>query len=49
MALSAFIRDRYEDIINEFAVLARTLMPPAMQVSSSADTGTTVTVTLPTA
>ena len=29
MSLSAFIRDHHEEIISEFAVFAKTLMPPA--------------------
>ena len=35
MSLRAFIRDHYEEIINEFAVFARTLMPPGADMSEA--------------
>ena len=35
MSLSAFIRDHHEQIISEFAVFARTLMPPGADMSEA--------------
>jgi hypothetical protein len=35
MSLSAFIRDHHEEIISEFAVFARTLMPPGADMSEA--------------
>ena len=35
MSLSAFIRDHHEEIISEFAVFARTLMPPGADMSET--------------
>ena len=35
MSLSAFIRDHHEEIIGEFAVFARTLMPPGADMSDA--------------
>jgi signal transduction histidine kinase len=35
MSLSAFIRDHHEEIISEFAVFARTLMPPGVDMSAA--------------
>ena len=35
MSLSAFIRDHHEEIISEFAVFARTLMPPCADMSEA--------------
>jgi hypothetical protein len=35
MSLSAFIRDRHEEIISEFAVFARTLMPPGADMTDA--------------
>jgi signal transduction histidine kinase len=35
MALSAFIRDHQEQIVSEFAVFARTLMPPGANMSEA--------------
>jgi hypothetical protein len=33
MSLSVFIRDHHEEIISEFAVFAKTLMPPGAEMS----------------
>lgn len=35
MSLSAFIRGHYEEIISEFAVFAKTLMPPGVDMSEA--------------
>ena len=35
MSLSAFIRDHHEEIISEFAVFARTLMPPGVEMTDA--------------
>ena len=35
MSLSAFIRDHHEEIISEFAVFAKTLMPPGMEMTEA--------------
>jgi signal transduction histidine kinase len=35
MSLSAFIRDHHEEIINAFAVFARTLMPPGAEMTEA--------------
>jgi signal transduction histidine kinase len=35
MSLSAFIRDHHDEIISEFAVFARTLMPPGADMSEA--------------
>ena len=35
MSLSAFIRDHHEEIISEFAVFARTLMPPGAEMTEA--------------
>jgi signal transduction histidine kinase len=35
MSLSAFIRDHHEEIISEFAVFARTLMPPGADMTEA--------------
>jgi hypothetical protein len=35
MSLSAFIRDHHEDIISEFAVFAKTLMPPGADMTAA--------------
>ena len=35
MSLSAFIRDHHEEIISEFAVFARTLMPPGADMTET--------------
>jgi hypothetical protein len=35
MSLSAFIRDHHDEIISEFAIFARTLMPPGADMSEA--------------
>ena len=35
MSLSAFIRDHHEEIISEFAVFAKTLMPPGVEMTDA--------------
>lgn len=35
MSLSAFIRDHHEEIISEFAVFAKTLMPPGADMTEA--------------
>ena len=35
MSLSAFIREHHEEIISEFAVFARTLMPPGADMTEA--------------
>ena len=35
MSLSAFIRDHHEEIISEFAVFAKTLMPPGAEMTDA--------------
>ena len=35
MSLSAFIRDHHEAIISEFAVFAKTLMPPGAEMTEA--------------
>ena len=35
MSLSVFIRDHHEEIISEFAVFAKTLMPPGAEMTEA--------------